>query len=38
MARGRDGGGDRLALATKIFPGLSAETERVARLNSPIGY
>jgi O-antigen ligase/polysaccharide polymerase Wzy-like membrane protein len=26
------------ALATKIFPGLSAETERVARLNSPIGY
>ena len=26
------------ALATKIFPGLSSETERVARLNSPIGY
>jgi hypothetical protein len=26
------------ALLTKIFPGLSAETERVARLNSPIGY
>jgi tetratricopeptide (TPR) repeat protein len=26
------------ALATKIFPGLSVETERVARLNSPIGY
>jgi hypothetical protein len=26
------------ALATKIFPGLSGETERVARLNSPIGY
>jgi hypothetical protein len=26
------------ALATKIFPGLSEETERVARLNSPIGY
>jgi O-Antigen ligase len=26
------------ALATKIFPGLSAETERVARLSSPIGY
>src|SRR6266516_3275121 len=26
------------ALATKIFPRLSAETERVARLNSPIGY
>jgi hypothetical protein len=26
------------ALATKIFPGLSAETERVSRLNSPIGY
>jgi O-Antigen ligase len=27
-----------VALATKIFPTLSAETERVARLNSPIGY
>jgi hypothetical protein len=26
------------ALATKIFPTLSAETERVARLNSPVGY
>jgi O-Antigen ligase len=26
------------ALATKIFPTLSAETERVARLSSPIGY
>jgi hypothetical protein len=27
-----------VALATKIFPGLSAETERVARLSSPVGY
>jgi hypothetical protein len=27
-----------VALATKIFPTLSAETQRVARLNSPIGY
>jgi hypothetical protein len=27
-----------VALATKIFPTLSAETERVARLNSPVGY
>jgi hypothetical protein len=27
-----------VALATKIFPRLSAETERVARLSSPIGY
>jgi O-antigen ligase len=27
-----------VALATKIFPTLSAETERVSRLNSPIGY
>jgi tetratricopeptide (TPR) repeat protein len=26
------------ALGTKIFPGLSAETERVSRLNTPIGY
>ena len=26
------------ALATKIFPTLSAQTERVARLSSPIGY
>jgi hypothetical protein len=26
------------ALATKIFPRLSTETERVARLSSPIGY
>jgi hypothetical protein len=26
------------ALATKIFPGLSAQAERVARLSSPIGY
>jgi hypothetical protein len=26
------------ALGTKVFPRLSAETERVARLNSPIGY
>src|SRR5436309_1267281 len=26
------------ALATKIFPRLSSETERVARLSSPIGY
>ena len=26
------------ALATKIFPQLSAETERVARLSSPVGY
>ncbi len=26
------------ALGTKIFPRLSAETERVARLSSPIGY
>jgi hypothetical protein len=27
-----------VALATKVFPSLSAQTERVARLNSPIGY
>jgi hypothetical protein len=27
-----------VALSTKIFPGLSAETERVARLSSPVGY
>lgn len=27
-----------VALATKIFPGLSAETQQVARLNSPVGY
>jgi len=27
-----------VALATKIFPTLSVETERVARLNSPVGY
>ena len=27
-----------VALATKVFPGLSGETERVARLNSPVGY
>jgi O-antigen ligase len=27
-----------VALSTKIFPGLSAQTERVARLSSPIGY
>jgi O-antigen ligase/polysaccharide polymerase Wzy-like membrane protein len=27
-----------VALLTKIFPALSAETERVARLNAPIGY
>src|SRR3954470_494458 len=27
-----------VALATKVFPGLSDQTERVARLNSPIGY
>jgi O-Antigen ligase len=27
-----------VALATKVFPGLSGETERVARLSSPIGY
>ena len=26
------------ALTTKIFPGLSPETERVARLSSPVGY
>jgi hypothetical protein len=26
------------ALATKIFPGLSAQAERVARLSSPVGY
>ena len=26
------------ALATKIFPRLSSETERVARLSSPVGY
>ena len=26
------------ALGTKIFPRLSAETERVARLSSPVGY
>jgi hypothetical protein len=31
-------GATACALATKIFPGLSAETERVARLSSPIGY
>src|SRR3954447_26577353 len=27
-----------VALAAKIFPGLSGETERVARLSSPVGY
>jgi len=27
-----------VALATKVFPGLSGETERVARLSSPVGY